>query len=105
MHVAETITEMKRLRRQLSEPLGFVPTMGYLHEGHLSGVRRAREENASVVTSIFVNPTQFGPTEDFEDYPRDTDCDLAMLEEVKTDVVFLPPAAEMYPPSAKLWIG
>ena len=104
MQVAETIKEMKRLRLHLPEPLGFVPTMGYLHKGHLSLARRAREENASVVASIFVNPTQFGPTEDFEDYPRDTKRDLAMLEEAKTDVVFMPPAAEMYPEGFSSWV-
>jgi pantoate--beta-alanine ligase len=104
MQIAESIAEMKRLRLHLPEPLGFVPTMGYLHEGHFSLVKRAREENASVVASIFVNPTQFGPTEDFEDYPRDTKRDLAMLEEAKTDVVFMPPAADMYPEGFSSWV-
>jgi pantoate--beta-alanine ligase len=104
MQIAESIAEMKRLRLHLPEPLGFVPTMGYLHKGHLSLARRAREENASVVASIFVNPTQFGPAEDFEDYPRDTKRDLAMLEEAKTDVVFMPPATEMYPESFNSWV-
>ena len=104
MQVAESIAEMKRLRSELTEPLGFVPTMGYLHEGHISLARRAREENASVAASIFVNPTQFGPTEDFEDYPRDTQRDLAMLEEAGTDVVFMPPVAEMYPEGFSSWV-
>ena len=104
MQVAETIAQMKRLRSELTEPLGFVPTMGYLHEGHISLVRHAREENASVAASIFVNPTQFAPTEDFEDYPRDTQRDLAMLKEAGTDIVFMPLAVEMYPQGFSSWV-
>ncbi|TET16731.1 MAG: pantoate--beta-alanine ligase [Dehalococcoidia bacterium] len=95
---------MKRLRRQLAEPVGFVPTMGYLHEGHLALVRRARAENPSIVVSIFVNPTQFGPQEDFNSYPRHPQRDLALLEKEKTDVVFMPSTAEMYPEQFNSWV-
>jgi pantoate--beta-alanine ligase len=104
MKVLKTINEMKQLRLKLHEPLGFVPTMGYLHEGHLALVRQARAENSSVVVSIFVNPTQFGPREDFDSYPRDPKRDLALLEKEGVDVVFMPSAGEMYPPGFNSWV-
>ena len=104
MKVIETIYEMTRLRQQLAEPVGFVPTMGYLHEGHMSLVRQARAENASAVVSIFVNPSQFGPREDYKSYPRNIERDLAMLQKEKPDAVFMPLAEEMYPPRFDSWI-
>jgi len=104
MKVIETIDEMRQSRLKLTEPVGVVPTMGYLHEGHLSLVRRARVENQSLVVSIFVNPTQFGPQEDFSQYPRDLQRDLALLEKEKTDIVFMPSVDEMYPPQFSSWV-
>ena len=79
------------------KPIGFVPTMGALHEGHLSLVRRSKQENHTTVVSIFVNPTQFGPAEDFQNYPRDTEGDSEKLRKEEVDILFMPNASLMYP--------
>ncbi|WP_376796636.1 pantoate--beta-alanine ligase [Thermogemmatispora sp.] len=100
MDVITTVQEMRRWRAgwPLGASVGLVPTMGYLHEGHLSLVRRACAENEGVVVSIFVNPIQFGAHEDLERYPRDLPRDLRLLEAQGVHAVFVPTAAEMYPP-------
>jgi len=104
MKVLSTIADFKQARRKISTSLGFVPTMGYLHEGHLSLVRLARAENEMVAVSIFVNPTQFGPTEDLAKYPRDTERDLGLLRKEGVDLVFMPSPEDMYPEGFSTWV-
>ena len=95
---------MTQAAQAAARPLGLVPTMGCLHDGHLALVRRGRAENATLVASIFVNPAQFGPSEDFATYPRDMAADLARLEREGVDLVFTPSADEMYTPGFDTWV-
>lgn len=104
MRVLSSINAFREARRKMGGTVGFVPTMGYLHEGHLMLVRRAKAENETAVASIFVNPTQFGPKEDFARYPRDPERDLSLLEREGTDLVFMPEAEEMYPQAFATWV-
>jgi pantoate--beta-alanine ligase len=101
---AKEMTSLSKEVRRSGRTVGFVPTMGALHQGHLSLVRAAREQTDIVATSIFVNPTQFGPTEDFSKYPRTFEKDSAMLAAEKTDYIFSPSVEEMYPKDATTWV-
>jgi len=99
MEITHIISETRDLLRQAraeGKRVGLVPTMGFFHEGHLSLMRQARKDNDLVVVSLFVNPIQFGPSEDFRDYPRDLDRDARMAEEVGVDMIFNPPVEEVY---------
>jgi pantoate--beta-alanine ligase len=90
--------------RRAGERIALVPTMGFLHDGHLALMREGRKRATALVVSVFVNPTQFGPREDFARYPRDLERDLAMMEAVGVDIVFAPEAPAMYAPDAQTWV-
>lgn len=105
MKIIKNIAGLKKIRTNMKGTIGFIPTMGYLHEGHVSLVKRAKAENDHVVVSIFVNPKQFGPHEDFQKYPRDTERDLTFLESTQTDIVFLPSVDELYPDDFETYVS
>jgi pantoate--beta-alanine ligase len=105
LRTALQVLRQQRSAAETPASIGFVPTMGALHAGHISLVQRARAENQIVVVSVFVNPTQFGPTEDLAAYPRRAEQDTALLADAGADVVFLPDPVEIYPPNAELRIS
>ena len=107
MELCTTVSAIRELAdgwRRSGERIAVVPTMGYLHEGHLSLMRIARQNANRVITTIFVNPTQFGPTEDLDQYPRDLEHDRQLCEEVGVDAIFHPSPAEMYAPDFSTWV-
>ncbi len=103
--IVKSIAEMQKISRQQKGIIGFVPTMGYLHEGHLSLVKEAMKRSDVVVVSIYVNPSQFDPNEDLSNYPRDFDRDVSLLAELNVDYVFSPSNKEMYPDNYKTWVS
>jgi pantoate--beta-alanine ligase len=104
MKTVETLNELWKARKDLPGPVGLVPTMGFLHDGHLTLVKEAKQSCASVVVSIFVNPTQFGPSEDLDAYPRDLQRDLSLLEALDVDLVWIPTSEVMYPANYQTWV-
>jgi len=103
MRTVSSLADLRSARLPFSGTVGFVPTMGFLHEGHLALIRRAREECEHVVVSIFVNPTQFGPKEDLSKYPRDLERDFRLIEP-HTDLAWTPSAESMYPQGYQTWV-
>ena len=101
MKIVRTILEFNNARNSLSDSIGFVPTMGALHDGHLSLIKESKNNCNYTVVSIFVNPNQFGPDEDFDNYPRTLESDIQKLETLNIDILFLPESNELYPPNHK----
>lgn len=105
MKLVESFDDLQKALGELKKPVGFVPTMGFLHDGHLSLVKKAKEDCESVVVSIFANPAQFAEDEDLDNYPQDIDRDLNLLISVDTDLVWIPTVKSMYPEDFQTWVN
>jgi pantoate--beta-alanine ligase len=105
MKIVESFDDLQKALGELKQPVGFVPTMGFLHDGHLSLVKKAKEDCESVVVSIFANPAQFAEDEDLDNYPQDIDRDLKLLISVDTDLVWIPTVKSMYPEDFQTWVN
>jgi len=105
MKIVESFDDLQKALGELEQPVGFVPTMGFLHDGHLSLVKKAKEDCESVVVSIFANPAQFAEDEDLDNYPQDIDRDLNLLISVDTDLVWIPTVKSMYPEDFQTWVN
>ena len=106
--IVRSVSGMQKLSRELTtrgKKIGLVPTMGFLHEGHLSLVRRVSKKSDVVITTIFVNPTQFGPNEDLDKYPRDEKGDIAKIASAGGDIVFIPKADDIYPEDFQTYVS
>ena len=104
MRVIDSISEMWKIAQVSKQPLGFVPTMGAFHKGHMKLIEKAREDNATLAVGLFVNPSQFAVNEDFYDYPKDTERDLELLSKKNIDIVFAPLSSEIYPDGFNTWV-
>ncbi len=104
MKTVSSLSELRTARLSLKGTVGLVPTMGYLHEGHLSLIRQAKVDCEHVIVTIFVNPTQFGPNEDLSNYPRDMEHDLSLISPLGVDMVWNPSPEIMYPPGYQTWV-